>query len=165
MEKVVGKDLGMFKKFAHDWAILTAGKNNDFNSMTIAWGGFGSMWGRPAAFLFVRPSRYTFEFIKRYDEMTISFYGEDYRKELGVFGTKSGRDTDKLELTGFKPYQLAGGVTYEEAVETYVCRKIFMQQLDKKQIPDFAQSFYNGPGPDNQEHYFIIAEIQEKITQ
>lgn len=32
-----------FTKFDKDWALLTAGTMNDFNSMTISWGGMGTM--------------------------------------------------------------------------------------------------------------------------
>ena len=38
-----------FTKFDKDWALLTAGTMNDFNSMTISWGGMGTMWSAPSA--------------------------------------------------------------------------------------------------------------------
>ena len=30
-----------------EWALLTAGSKEKFNSMTISWGGMGTMWGKP----------------------------------------------------------------------------------------------------------------------
>ena len=107
-----------FTKLDKEWAILTAGVEGDYNSMTVSWGGMGTMWGKPVLFLVVKPLRYTFEFLSRHEELTLSFYDEQYKKALGLFGSKSGRDTDKAKETGFTPKTLANGVTYEEAKET-----------------------------------------------
>ena len=89
-----------FTKFDKDWALLTAGTMNDFNSMTISWGGMGTMWSAPVAFLVVNPSRYTSDFLRRHDEITLSWYPRSERKALGIFGTQSGRDTDGIHARG-----------------------------------------------------------------
>lgn len=151
-----------FTKFGIDWALLTAGVEGDFNTMTIGWGGFGTIWNKPAAFLLVKPNRYTFEFISRHDEITVSFYDDKYRKALGIFGSVSGREVNKAEATGFTPKVLEHGVTYEEAAETVVCQKLFMQQLDIEKFPDLAAPFYSRPG-EAQAHYLIIAEVKEVL--
>ena len=120
------------------------------------------MWNKPAAFLLVKPTRYTFEFISRHDEITVSFYDDKYRKALGIFGSVSGREVNKSEATGFTPKVLEHGVTYEEAAETVVCQKLFMQQLDIEKFPDLAAPFYSRPG-EAQAHYLIIAEVKEVL--
>ncbi len=150
-----------FTKFDKEWALLTAGTAEDFNSMTISWGGMGTIWHKPVVFLFVKPVRYTYEFISRHEEITVSFFDEKYRKALGVFGSKSGRDTDKPKEAGLTPKALDRGVTYGEARETLVCRRLFMQQMDKSAIPkEFAETFYSKPG-ESQAHCFVIAEVLE----
>lgn len=150
-----------FTKYDKDWALLTAGPKDDFNSMTISWGGMGTIWNKPVVFLFVKPVRYTCEFVAKHDEITVSFYDEKYKKALGVFGSKSGRDTDKPKAAGLTPKPLANGVTYEEAKETLVCKKLFVQQMDKDAIPEACQkSFYSMQG-ETQSHYFVIAEVLE----
>ncbi|MBQ7516492.1 MAG: flavin reductase [Schwartzia sp.] len=150
-----------FTKFDKDWALLTAGTQDDFNSMTISWGGMGTIWGKPVVFLFVKPVRYTHEFVSRHDEITVSFYDGKYKKALGIFGSKSGRDTDKPKAAGLTPKPLAQGVTYEEAKETLVCRKLYMQPMDKDAIPEACQaSFYSLPG-ETQSHSLVIAEVLE----
>ena len=101
-----------FTKLDQGWAILTAGIEGDYNSMTVSWGAMGTMWGKPALFLVVKPLRYTFEFLSRHEELTLSFYDESHKKALAVFGSKSGRDTDKAKETGFTPKALKGGMTY-----------------------------------------------------
>ncbi len=150
-----------FTKFDKEWGLLTAGTKDDFNSMTVSWGGMGTIWNKPVVFLFVKPVRYTHEFVARHEELTVSFFDEKYRKALGVFGSRSGRDTDKPRAAGLTPKPLAKGVTYAEAKETLVCRKLFMQQMDKDAIPEvFQKSFYSMPG-EAKSHCFVIAEVLE----
>lgn len=74
--------------------------------MTASWGGVGILWNKPVAFLFIRPDRYTHGFIEENDRLTLSFYGEEYRKALQICGTESGRDTDKVKECGFTPLKL-----------------------------------------------------------
>lgn len=113
-----------------DWALLTAGTPDKFNTMTVSWGALGEMWGRDAAFVFVRPQRYTFEFIEQSDIFTLSFYGSEYKDALRLCGAKSGRDIDKPAAAGLTPVEASGGVTFAEAEYTVVCRKIAAQALD-----------------------------------
>ena len=152
-----------FTCFRKDWGLITAGDKDEFNSMTIGWGGFGTMWSVPVVFLFVKPSRYTSEIIKRHDEITVSFYPEECRKALSVMGTISGRDHDKVKESGLTPVFLENGVTYKEATETVVARKIYMDQMDKSIFPEFALAKYVGEN-ETEAHYFIIAQVSEVLT-
>lgn len=147
-----------FKRFSKDYAILTAGVEGDFNSMTIGWGGFGTIWNTSVVFLFVKPTRYTYEFIEKHNEMTISFYdSKDKMKLVGVFGSTTGKKVDKVKESGFTVKPINGGVTYEEAVETIVARKLYMQEMNPDKFPGFASGFY-GEG-ESAPHTFIIAEV------
>ena len=53
----------IFSKFDKEWAFLNAGNMDKFNSMTVSWGGLGTLWGKPVATVYVRTSRYTHEFM------------------------------------------------------------------------------------------------------
>lgn len=63
----------IFDLIGKDWALVTSGNSDKFNTMTISWGGAGIMWGKPVAFTFIRPQRYTFEFIENNGYYTMSF--------------------------------------------------------------------------------------------
>ncbi len=147
-----------FTKFDKDWGLLTVGAAEDFNSMTISWGGMGTMWHKPVLFLVVKPTRYTYEFLNRHEELTVSFYAENYRKALGLFGSQSGRDIDKANATGFTPETIERAVTYKEAKETLVCRKLFAQQPNKNNFPEFALNYYQSE-KESPAHYLILAEV------
>ena len=82
-------DRSPIQMISDDWALLTAGKEGDWNTMTVSWGGVGELWGKDVVFVFVRPQRYTLEFMEKYDEFTLSFFDGEYKKELGICGAKS----------------------------------------------------------------------------
>ena len=71
--------------------------------MTISWGSLGVMWGRPFVQVVVRPQRYTFEFMERYQTFTLCAFPRQYHQALSLLGTKSGRDGDKIAEAGLTP--------------------------------------------------------------
>lgn len=113
-----------------DWALVSAGDENKWNTMTVSWGGLGEIWGEDAAFIFIRPQRYTYEFIENNDLFTLSFFGGKYKEELKLCGSKSGRNTDKAAETGLAPVFLDGTVSFEQAQTVLVCQKIAFQDLN-----------------------------------
>ena len=72
-------DRSPIQMISDDWALLTAGKEGDWNTMTVSWGGVGELWGKDVVFVFVRPQRYTLEFMEKYDEFTLSFFDGEYK--------------------------------------------------------------------------------------
>ncbi len=131
-----------FEKFDKDWALVTAGTKDSFNSMTISWGTMGTLWSTPVVIVFIKPVRYTHSFVEKAEYFTVSFYDKKYKSALGIMGSKSGKDVDKVKEAGLTPKFLENGITFEEASETFVCKKIYMDQLDIKKFPDFAKKFY-----------------------
>ena len=83
--------------WADRWLILTAGdfKSGKYNPMTVAWGSIGTMWHKPFVQVVVRPQRYTFEFMERYPDFTLSVLPQDQKKAMQLMGSVSGRDRDK----------------------------------------------------------------------
>ncbi len=56
-----------FDMVGQQWMLITAGNEEATNTMTASWGGLGVLWNKPVAFAFVRPTRYTYEFLERED--------------------------------------------------------------------------------------------------
>ena len=83
--------------------------------MTISWRHVGAIWGAnqgmPTATIYIRPQRYTKEFVDRKPLFTISYLSADYRKELLYLGGRSGRDEDKVANSGLTPV-FGDGFTY-----------------------------------------------------
>lgn len=121
---------------ANDWALLTAGNIADWNTMTVSWGMVGELWGKDVVACFVRPQRHTFGYMENNDTFTLSFFDGNYKKELGLCGSKSGRDTDKAKETGFIPISVEESVTFEQAEVVFVLKKIAVDTIDKSGFID-----------------------------
>lgn len=111
------------------WFLLTSGDFDEgaYNTMTVAWGFFGVMWGRPVAAVVVRPTRYTYGFMEKYSTFTLCAFERRYRKDLQWLGTRSGRDSDKIagtKLTVCASSQVKAPA-FEEAELVVECRKIY----------------------------------------
>ncbi len=158
MDHKVNFTTDIFEQFDKKWALLTAGTMQKFNTMTVSWGGLGTLWGKPVATVYVRQSRYTHEFMDRGDYFTVSFYPESCRKILGVLGSKSGREMDKMKDSGLTPEKAGETVTFREAEVTLVCRKLFRQTLDTANMPaDIVKQYYEGQS----DHDMYIGEVVE----
>jgi flavin reductase (DIM6/NTAB) family NADH-FMN oxidoreductase RutF len=122
------------------WLLLTSGDfaAGEFNTMTVAWGSLGIMWGKPFAQVVVRPIRYTYQFMERYDTFTLCAFPEECRKALQLLGTKSGRDGDKIAETNLSliaSTQVAAP-GFAEADLIIECRKMYWQDMDPAHFLD-----------------------------
>lgn len=128
------------------WGLLTAGDENGWNTMTVSWGAIGELWNKDVAIAFVRPQRYTKEFIDSSDYFTLCFFDEEYKKALRLCGTKSGRDIDKAQATGLTPLFQCGTTAFEQAKLVLVCRKIACQDMNPQGFIDksIENNYSNG---------------------
>lgn len=162
LEETMDFTTNIFETYDKQWALLTAGNMEKFNTMTISWGGLGTIWGKPVATVYVRTSRYTHEFMDDNEYFTVSFYPEKMKKTLGVLGAKSGRDIDKMHMPELTAEEAGETVTFKEAEVTLVCRKLFMQTLDPKNMrPEIAEQFYGKDAP----HDMYIGEVVDIIRR
>lgn len=160
LEEINLSDLSInpFELIGHEWGLVTAGNEDGFNTMTISWGGMGVLWGKNVATIYIRPQRYTKQFVDAADRFTLSFYAPEHKHALSVLGTKSGRDGDKVAEVGFTPLFLDGTTAFEEARLVFVCRKLYASQFTPEQFIDtqIDEEVY----PDQSHHTMYIGEIE-----
>ena len=73
--------------------LLVGGENSRPNPMTIGWATLGTVWGKPALAVYVRPSRYTHGLLESTRHFSVNVpEGEVFSKALAFCGSKSGRD-------------------------------------------------------------------------
>jgi flavin reductase (DIM6/NTAB) family NADH-FMN oxidoreductase RutF len=150
----------IFAQFDKKWALITAGNMESFNMMTISWGGMGTLWGKPVVTVYVKPCRYTYGYMNDNEYFTVSFYPDLYKKELGVLGSKSGRDMDKMNGSGLTAVKAGESMTFKEAEVTLVCKKLFRQRLLPENMPrDVVDTMY----ADNDLHDMYIGEVVDII--
>jgi flavin reductase (DIM6/NTAB) family NADH-FMN oxidoreductase RutF len=146
------------KLIGDNWMLITAGCADKFNTMTASWGTLGHLWNKNVAIVFVRPQRYTFEFMERGEHFTLSFFRENYRDALSILGSKSGRDGDKVKEVGFTPLETpVGAMAFGEAYMIIECKKIYSDFFDPELFIDPAIAEKNYPRHDF--HKMYIGEI------
>lgn len=143
-----------------DWLLLTAGdfSSGKYNAMTVSWGSLGSLWGKPFAQVFVRPTRYTYEFFNQYDTFTLCAFPAQYRKALSLIGSRSGRDTDKIALAGLTPQAatVVAAPVFEQACLAIECRKLYWDDFNPAHFLDASiETHY----PQKDYHRIFYGEI------
>jgi len=154
----------VFNEIGKRWMLITAEKDGKVNTMTASWGGMGILWEMPVAYVFVRPQRYTQEFLAVADRFTASFYSEEHRRALNLCGIKSGRDLDKIAEAGLKTIRDERGFVYFEQSEDVLClKKLYVQQLDKSCAAN--KELFEKHYPIDDFHYMYIAEVEDYLKK
>lgn len=151
-----------FSLIADEWMLISAGREKSWNTMTASWGGFGHLWNKDVAFVFIRPTRYTREFVEREPLFSLSFFEKEHRRALEICGSLSGRDRDKVKAAGLRPLRLSlpGGETvpsFEEARLVLACRKLYAEDLKPTSFIDPGiESNY----PQKDYHRLYVASLE-----
>lgn len=169
MKEIPVQDLMLnpMTKIAKQWMLITAGTEGSYNTMTASWGHMGSIWGHggglPTVCIYVRPQRYTKEFVDREDYFTLSFFSDEYRKALGYLGSHSGRDEDKVSTVGLTPVFGENFTTFAQSELTLVCRKLFRCPLKEEYFLD--KNVLEDCYPNRDFHDLYIGEIVKVLVK
>ena len=162
--KVDPKTLGenVFSLIGDKWMLITAGSRERCNTMTASWGGLGVIWGAPAATCYIRPQRYTKEFVDKEELFSVSFLKDGHRDALKLCGSVSGRDHDKIKEAGLTPVFIDGVPAFEEADTILICRKMYRTSMNPADFidKDADSKFY----PEKDYHDMYIAEIVKAVV-
>ena len=125
-------------------AVLSAGNKDSHNSCVIGWGLLGVAWSRPLFIVYVKPDRYTYQFMETTEFFTVNFIKKSLYKKFRIYGNKSGRDINKEEESGAQiQYLDNGGITFKEAEEVYVCKVMAKTYFDEKNLSKEIIDFYD----------------------
>jgi flavin reductase (DIM6/NTAB) family NADH-FMN oxidoreductase RutF len=153
----------IFKLIGDDWMLVCAGNLNKYNMMTASWGCCGVLWNKPIAISFIRPQRYTYEFVEKNEIFTLNFFDKTHRKLLNLLGTKSGRDIEKMKQPDLDAVESThGGVYFKQARIVLECRKIYYDDL-KPEL--FLSSDIEKMYPSKDYHRFYIGEILKSMIR
>lgn len=151
-----------FEMIGKDWMLLTAGNNESYNTMTASWGGLGVLWNKNVVFAFVRPQRFTFEFMNNSEYFSCSFFKEEYRNTLAYCGKYSGRDKDKAKECNITPNFTEDAPYFDEADTVIICKKLYVQQMTEDSIIDESiKANYNG----DDYHHVFVGEIVKVLKK
>ena len=154
-------------RIGREWMLITAGtRERGYNTMTASWGHLGSLWGEgggmPTAVIYIRPQRYTKQFVDREAYFTLSFFPEGYKEQLAYLGAHSGRDEDKIAKVGLTPLFEADWTLFAQANLTLVCRKLYRAPILEAGFVDRAIVEQNYPQRDFHDMY--VGQIVQVLT-
>ena len=152
----------VFDKIGKEWALLSAFDETKkeglcYNTMTVSWGGLGVLWNKNVFFCFVRPQRYTKEFIDKTQTVSLSFFDEKYRDSLVICGKESGRDGDKIKKANLNVKIHENTVVFDEAKYTLVGRKLYEGDILESGFVD--KSIIDACYPSKDYHTMYVCEI------
>ena len=169
MKEISAKELQLnpITAISEGWMLITAGDQAGYNTMTASWGHIGAIWGRRSfgmgtAVCYVRPQRYTKQFMDREEYYTLCFFPEDCHDKLAYLGSHSGREEDKVGKVGLTPVFEEGYTWFAEASLVLVCRKLYQAPLKEEYFTD--KSVVDDHYPAKDFHDMYIGEIV-KILQ
>jgi len=158
-QKVDVKELNInpFKMIGDEWMLISAEKDGKVNTMTASWGGAGVLWGKSVITAYIRPQRYTKEFVDAGEIFTLSFFGGEHKKDMGYLGKVSGRDEDKIKAVDFHVEMVEGAPTFEESSLVLICRKMYEDSIKPELFKDaeIDEKWY----PQKDYHTMYIAEV------
>jgi len=148
----------VFKIIEDEWMLITAGSINSYNTMTANWGFMGILWYKPIAVCFIRPQRFTLNFVEKNEYYTLSFFEEKYRNILKFCGSNSGRNCNKAKETGLIPISTElGNVTFSQAQMVLECKKIYADNIRENNLIEKELNSEIYPSKDF--HRFFFGEI------
>lgn len=150
-----------FSLIGDEWMIIAAGNKNNHNMMTASWGGLGVLWNKNVATIYVRPSRYTLEFLNTNTAFSLNFFG-DNKALHKIGGAMSGRNIDKTKAANLTTAYQENTVFYQEAKLVLICKKLYFSKFNSQNFlsPDI-ESFY----PLKDYHNIFIGEIVKALIQ
>lgn len=153
-----------FNLIGKDWMLISSGSKDSFNMMTAGWGSLGILWGKKVIFCFIRPTRYTYKFVNENDLFTVSFFSSEYKEALNICGRYSGRDVDKVKLSGLTPVEddEYKTVYYDQARLVFICKKIYYQDINPDNFLD--ESIHNNY-PMKDYHRMFVGEIVKALEK
>jgi len=128
-----------FTTFDPNGVLLVSGEGvGNANPMTISWGMFGIMWGKPIVMVMVRPTRYTYSLINRLPDFTVNWMHGEWRDALLVCGSVSGNDTDKFAATGLRPIPATSiqSPAIADSLLTLECRTVYRDDITPEKFLD-----------------------------
>ena len=183
MKEINYKDMlfNPFNLIGGEWMLVTAGTSPDackaeqlqdkesqtptVNTMTASWGHLGCLWGHndPTAVIYLRPSRYTKEFVDREEYFTFSIMDKSFKKQMAYLGSVSGRDEDKIAKAGLSPVYTDHGVYFAEAKLVLVCKKLYQSELQESGF--LYQETIDANYPQRDFHTMYVGKIEKVLVR
>ena len=167
-QRIEAKNLteNVFSLISDKWMLITAGTAEHCNTMTASWGGLGVIWGAPSATCYIRPQRYTKEFIDNGETFSMTFFDKKYKNDLKYFGAVSGRQEDKFKTSGLNLNYHNDVPFVDEGNLAFICKKMAAVPITKDMFidMDIDEKWYSKANLDDY-HTMYIGEITDILAR
>lgn len=159
-------EIDPFTKIGSDWMLITSGNKEKANALTASWGGLGFLWGKNVAFIFIRKSRYTKEFIDNGETFSMTFFDKKYKNDLKYFGAVSGRQEDKFKTSGLNLNYHNDVPFVDEGNLAFICKKMAAVPITKDMFidMDIDEKWYSKANLDDYQTMYI-GEITDILAR
>lgn len=140
-------------------AIASDGKET--NGLTIGWAGFGVLWRKPMATVYVHKTRYSKHIFDHAKYYSICFMDQEHKNQLGYFGRVSGRDENKMEKCGMTVNNEDVAPYFEESSVVILCKVMGKSDFDQKSVDENVYEWYQKEGVHSQ-YYGEIVKVLVK---
>lgn len=149
--------------------VVTVGGKNNYNSMTASGGGMGLLFRKPVTMLLFPSKRYSLELIEKEQKYTMSYFPDEYRKQVMFLGSKSGRNTEKMKEVELSAIQTpSGNMSFKEARLIIDCKllqittPVFPDDFYSKEAIDYMREPYKDLGEHRKYVFGEIMHVWEK---
>jgi flavin reductase (DIM6/NTAB) family NADH-FMN oxidoreductase RutF len=149
--------------------VVTVGNEDSYNSMTASGGGMCLLFRKPSTMLIFPSNRYTLELIEKEQTYTLSYFPDEYKKQVMFLGSNTGRDSAKMnevELTGM--CLPSGNMSFKEAKQIIECKltqitvPCYPDDLYSQEAKDFMSEAYRDPGEHRKYVFGEITHVWER---
>lgn len=127
-------------------AIALADNGKRINGLTIGWGGFGVLWNKPCATIYIHKTRFSKEIFDAAEGFSINWLKEKDRNVLGFFGSVSGRDEDKMKKCGLPSLEYNGIPYFKDAEAVVFCRIMGRTDFRPQDVDAGVRNWYQEEG-------------------
>lgn len=152
-----------FTTYSNKWTLITAEKEGIVNTMTASWGELGYVWGKNSIVAYIRPQRYTKEFVDSSDFFSVTVFPEKYHDKLYYLGRVSGKDGNKIEKAGLTVTYEDGVPYFKEAELTIIGRKLYAEELKGDAFTDVELK--NKVYPQKDYHTLYVGEVTKILVK
>lgn len=143
--------------------VVTVGNKDYYNSMTASGGGMGLLFKKPTTMLLFPSHRYTLELIQKEQKYTMSYFPNAYKNQVIFLGSKSGRDSNKMQEVELTSIELPSeNIAFKEARLIIECKllqittPIFPDDFYSQEAKHYMTEQYKNPG---EHRKYVFGEI------
>ena len=137
-------------------AIAVASDGIETNGLTIGWAGFGVLWRKPMATVYIHKTRYSKHIFDKAMYYSICFMDNDYKNQLGYFGRVSGRNENKMEKCAMTIIENDVAPYFQESSVVILCKMMGKSDFDKDNVDENVFEWYQNEGVHSQYYGEII---------